>query len=152
MVKKYFSLLLDNFLSSLILPVHQGFVFKAMLYFKDHYSIAPILFYGVTGSCLGGIANWFLGRAILYTREIINRLLYSSTTPYTENLYYPDRNSKHKILHILIICAVALFSWIPGLGSLIQVIVGYLKLNIYIFTLMIFLSYFIQSLYFVLTT
>ncbi len=149
--KKYLLLLVDNFLSSLILPVYQGFAFKTMLYFKDYYNISSMLFYGIMGSCLGGIANWLLGRAILYTREIINRSLYR-TTPYTENLYYQDRNSKHKILYILVVCAVGLFSLTPGLGSLIQIIVGYLKLNIYVFTLMIFLSYFIQSLYLILIT
>jgi membrane protein YqaA with SNARE-associated domain len=129
MVKKYFLLLTDNFISSLILPVHKGFAFQTMLRFQEYHNIFLILFYGVIGSCLGGIVNWFIGRTIFYVRNIN-----CNNVPYT-----------------LVGCAVVSFSWIPGLDSITHVIAGYLKLNIYVFISMVFLSYFIQSLYLILT-
>ncbi|WP_081326577.1 YqaA family protein [Wolbachia pipientis] len=131
MTEKYCFLLIDSFISTLVLPVHQGFAFKTMLYFKEYNAILAMLFCRMIGCCLAGIVNWFLGRAIFYART----------------LYHSDDNHEHKLPCVLTACAVMLLSWIPVLGSVIQVIAGYLKLNIYVFIFTVFLSYFFSSLY-----
>ncbi|MCV3769375.1 MAG: DedA family protein, partial [Wolbachia pipientis] len=64
-MENYLLLFTDNLTSSLILPIHQGFVFYTMLYFRSNYNPLFMLFFGVLGSSIGGIINWHLGRTII---------------------------------------------------------------------------------------
>ncbi len=120
-MEDYFLLFKDNLLSSLILPIHQGFMFEAMLYFRSHHNLLLMLFFGVLGSSLGGIVNWYLGRITISIRK-----------------------SYHKLENELL-------SWVQALGSVIQILSGYFKLNLYILAPLIILSNFFYLLYLILT-
>ncbi|MGL9725450.1 MAG: YqaA family protein [Wolbachia sp.] len=136
-MENYLLLFTDSLVSSLILPVHQGFVLYAMLCFKSNYDLLLILSFGVLGSSLGGIGNWYLGRITISIRKSYHKLESENKTP--------------KIIRNLLTCAVALLSWVPVLGSVIQVLSGYFKLNLYIFTSLVILSIFFYLLYLMLT-
>lgn len=135
-MENYFLLFTDNLLSSLILPVRQGSVFKIMLYFKQYYSILLMLLFGVLGSCLGGIINWCLGIATLYLRKRYRKLQNEYVAP--------------KIVKNLLIYAVTLLSWVPAIGSVTQILSGYFKLNPYLFIFLTILSNFCYLLYLVI--
>ncbi|WP_333024112.1 DedA family protein [Wolbachia endosymbiont of Pentidionis agamae] len=132
----YFSLFADNFVSALIIPISQPFIFNVMLSFKEKYSLFFILFFGLLGSCLGGIINLFIGRTIAFTRQCLK----------SQKQYVLSKLMKNTLILV-----VALFSWIPVFGSTVQVVAGYLRLNILIFTLstilsnLLYLSYLIST-------
>lgn len=132
-IENYLLLFIDSLVSSLILPIHQGFVLYAMLCFRSHYNPLLILLFGVFGSSLGGIGNWYLGRITISIRKSYHKLESKNKTP--------------KIISNLLICAVMLLSWVPALGSVIQILSGYFKLNLYIFAPLIILSNFFYLLY-----
>ncbi|QKX01932.1 DedA family protein [Wolbachia endosymbiont of Cruorifilaria tuberocauda] len=135
-MENYLLLFTDNLVSSLILPIYQGFMFYAMLHFRQYYNPILMLFFGVLGSSIGGIVNWYLGRATIFIRKLYHRLEYEYTP---------------KIIINLLVCAVALFSWMSAFGSAIQVLSGYFKLNLSIFTLLTILSNFFYLLYLTVT-
>ncbi|MGL9732703.1 MAG: DedA family protein [Wolbachia sp.] len=136
-MENYLLLFIDNLMLSLILPVYQGFVFHTMLCFSSYYNQLLILLFGVFGSSIGGVINWHLGRITIFIRKSYHKL-----------------ESGHKISKIirnLLICAVILFSWVPALGSAIQVLSGYFKLNLSVFILLIILSNLFYLLYLLIT-
>ena len=137
-MENYLLLFIDSLVSSLILPIHQGFVLYTMLCFRSHYNPLLILLFGVLGSSLGGIANWYLGRITIFIRRSYHKLENEDKTP--------------KIISNLLICAVMLLSWVPALGSVIQILSGYFKLNLYIFAPLIILSNFFYLLYLIFAT
>jgi membrane protein YqaA with SNARE-associated domain len=96
-----------------------------------------MLLFGVLGSSLGGIVNWYLGRITISIRKSYHKLENEYTTP--------------KIVRNLLIYAVALLSWVPALGSVIQVLSGYFKLNLSLFTFLTILSNFFYLLYLIIT-
>lgn len=132
-MENYLLLFTDSLVSSLILPIHQGFVLYAMLCFRPNYNPQLVLLFGVLGSSLGGIGNWYLGRITIFIRKSYHKLESESKTP--------------KIISNLLICVVTLLSWVPALGSVIQVLSGYFKLNLYIFVPLVILSNFLCLLY-----
>jgi membrane protein YqaA with SNARE-associated domain len=136
-MENYFLLFKDSLLTSLILPIHQAFAFKVMLYFKLHYSLPLMLLFGVLGSSLGGIINWYLGRITISIRESYHKL--------------KDERTISKVTKNLLFCAVVLLSWIPALGSVVQILSGYFQLNLYITTFLIIISNFFYLLSLMLT-
>ncbi|MBV2145467.1 MAG: DedA family protein, partial [Wolbachia endosymbiont of Pissodes strobi] len=56
-----------------------------------------------------------------------------------------------KVTKNLLIFATLLLSWVPALGSVIQILSGYFKLNLYILAPLIILSNFFYLLYLILT-
>ncbi|WP_395462701.1 YqaA family protein [Wolbachia endosymbiont of Cantharis cryptica] len=136
-MENYLLLFTDSLVSSLILPIHQGFVFYTMLCFRSHYNPLLMLLFGVLGSSFGGIVNWYLGRITISIRKSYHKLENEHTSP--------------KIIRNLLIYAVALLSWVPALGSVIQVLSGYFKLNLYAFILLSILSNFFYLLYLTIT-
>ncbi len=136
-MENYFLLFTDSLVSSLVLPIHQGFVFNTMLYFRSYHTPLLMLFFGVLGSSLGGIVNWYLGRITISIRKSYRKLENEHKTP--------------KIVKNLLICAVTLLSWVPALGSVIQILSGYFKLNLYPLAPLIILSNFFYLLYLILT-
>lgn len=136
-MENYFLLFIDSLTSSSILPIRQGFVFKVMLHFKQHYSILLILLVGTFGSSLGGIINWCAGRAVLSLRRLYHKLYYNIQNEYITR----------KVIKNLLICAVTLFSWAPVLGSVVQLLSGCFKLSPYLFIPLVILSNFCYLLY-----
>ncbi|WP_320109918.1 DedA family protein [Wolbachia endosymbiont of Rhagoletis indifferens] len=136
-MENYFLLFTDSLVSSLVLPIHQGFVFNTMLYFRSYYTPLLMLFFGVLGSSLGGIVNWYLGRITISIRKSYHKLENGYTMP--------------KVTKNLLIFATLLLSWVPALGSVIQILSGYFKLNLYILAPLIILSNFFYLLYLILT-
>lgn len=134
-MENYLLLFTDSLVSSLILPVHQGFVLYTMLCFRSYHNPLLMLLFGVLGSSLGGIVNWYLGRITIFIRQSYHKLENGHKTP--------------KIVRDLLVCAVALLSCVPALGSVVQVLSGYFKLNLSVFTLLTILSNFFYLLYLV---
>ncbi|MGL9682228.1 MAG: DedA family protein [Wolbachia sp.] len=136
-MENYLLLFIDNLISSLILPIYQSFVFHTMLYFSAYYNQLFMLLFGVFGSSIGGVVNWYLGRITISIRKSYHKLESVHKIP--------------KIIKNLLICAVVLFSWVPALGSAIQVLSGYFKLNLSVFTFLTILSNFFYLLYLIIT-
>lgn len=80
-MENYFLLFTDSLVSSLVLPIHQGFVFNTMLYFRSYHTPLLMLFFGVLGSSLGGIVNWYLGRITISIRKSYRKLENEHKTP-----------------------------------------------------------------------
>lgn len=137
-MENYFLLFKDSLLTSLVLPIHQGFMFEVMLYFKSRHNLLLMLLFGVLGSSFGGIVNWYLGRITISMRQLYHKL---------ENEYTTSKTTRN-----LLIYAVILFSWVPALGSVIQILSGYFKLNLYTFIPLVILSNFSYLLYLIITT
>jgi membrane protein YqaA with SNARE-associated domain len=170
-----------------------------------------MLLFGVLGSSLGGIVNWYWGTMVISTRNLYHKLenehttsetirnlliraailfscvpalesviqVYFKLNPHTSSTSFsyllyttitvqivnwsiaiPTKNSHYKlenerktpkIVRNLLICAAALLLWAPALGSAIQVLSGYLKLNFSVFTLLTILSNFFYLLYLTIT-
>ncbi|WFW29902.1 MAG: DedA family protein [Wolbachia endosymbiont of Menacanthus eurysternus] len=137
-MENYFLLFTDSLMSSLILPVYQGFVFRTMLYFRLYYNPLLILFFGIFGSSLGGVINWYLGKMTIFVRKLFHKMSNEYKTP--------------KIVTNLLICAVVLFfSWVPVFGSVIQILSGYFRSNFRVFALLTILSNFFHLLYLIIT-
>ncbi|WCR57564.1 YqaA family protein [Wolbachia endosymbiont of Ctenocephalides felis wCfeJ] len=136
-MENYFLLFTDNLVSSLILPIHHSFVFYTMLCFRSYYDPLLMLLFGVLGSSIGGIVNWHLGRITISIRKSYHKL---------EKQYIISKGLRN-----LLICAVVLLSWMPALGSTIQVLSGYFKLNLSVFTLFTILSNLFYLLYLTIT-
>lgn len=130
-MENYFLLLTDSLVSSLILPIRQSFLFYTMLCFRSYYNY--MLLFGVLGSSLSGVVNWYLGRITISIRKSYHKLGNKHKTP--------------KTIKYLLIYAAALLSWVPALRSGIQVLSGYFKLNLYIFVPLVIISNFFYLLY-----
>ncbi|WP_410543369.1 DedA family protein [Wolbachia endosymbiont of Mansonella perstans] len=135
-MENYLLLFTDSLISSLILPIYQGFVFYTMLYFRSHYNPLLMLLFGVLGSSISGVVNWYLGRITISIRESYRELESGHKIP--------------KIIRNLLISAVVLLSWVQVLGSVIQVLSGYFRLNLSVFTLLTILSNFFYLLYLII--
>lgn len=136
-MKSYILLFQDNLLSSVILPIHKCFVFEVMLYFKHHHSILLMLFFGTLGSCLGGSINWVLGRLIFFIRKLYDKL--------------QDSPINSKTVRNLLIFFILLFSWMPPLGSTVQVVSGYVNLNPVVVIALVMLSNLFYLFYSIIT-
>lgn len=132
-MENYFLLFTDSLVSSLILPIYQGFVFETMLCFRSHYNLFLMLFFVVSGASLGGVINWYLGKITISIRKSYQKL---------DNEYVIP-----EIMKNLLFLAVALLSWVPALGSVVQVLSGYFRLRLYIIIPLIILSNFLYFLY-----
>ncbi|QKX02885.1 DedA family protein [Wolbachia endosymbiont of Litomosoides sigmodontis] len=136
-MENYLLLFTDNLVSSLILPIHRGFVFYTMLYFRSYYNPLLTLLFGVLGSSFGGVVNWYLGRITISIRKSYHKLENEHKTP--------------KIIKNSLVYAVTLLSWAPAFGSVIQILSGYFKLNLSAFTLLTILSNLLYLLYLTIT-
>ncbi|MBV0899676.1 MAG: DedA family protein [Wolbachia endosymbiont of Fragariocoptes setiger] len=136
-MKSYVLLFQDNFLSSVILPIHKGFVFEVMLYFKQYHNIVLMLLFGILGSCLGGSINWILGRLILFIRKLYDKL--------------QDSSINSKTVRNLLIFLILLFSWMPPLGGIVQITSGYFNLNPIIVIALVTLSNLLCLFYYIIT-
>jgi membrane protein YqaA with SNARE-associated domain len=96
-----------------------------------------MLFFGVLGSSLGGIVNWYCGTIIISTRSLYHKL---------KNEYTASKTVRN-----LLIRAAVLFACIPALESVIQVLSGYLKLNLYAFISLTISSSFFYFVYSIIT-
>ncbi len=132
-MENYFLLFTDNLVSSLILPIQQSFVFHVMLCFRSYYNITLMLLFGVLGSSLGGVINWYLGKMTTLIRKSYHKPKHEHTT---------SRTIKN-----LLILLTLLLSWAPPLGSVVQISCGYFKLNFYIFAFLTILSNLFYFLY-----
>lgn len=132
-MESYFLLFTDSLVSSLILPIHRGFVFETMLCFRQHHSPLLMLIFGTLGASFGGIVNWYLGKITISIRKSYRKL---------DNEYILP-----EIIKNLLFLAVLLFSWVPAVGSVIQVLSGYFRLKLYIFIPLIIMSNFFYCLY-----
>ncbi|NUY39554.1 DedA family protein [Wolbachia endosymbiont of Litomosoides brasiliensis] len=136
-MENYLLLFTDNLVSSLILPIHRGFVFYTMLYFRSYYNPLLTLLFGVLGSSLGGMVNWYLGKITISIRKSYHKLENEHKTP--------------GIIKNPLIYAVVLLSWVPAFGSVVQILSGYFKLNLSAFTLLTILSNLLYLLYLTVT-
>ncbi len=103
----YFRLLIDNFLSSSILPVHKPWMFEVMEFF-GYYDYKTMLIYSMIGSCLGDFLNYFLGFFFGRFEFVYN-----------------------KYLHLLVGILIIFCNWIPVIGSVLSCSSGVIKMRFY---------------------
>lgn len=132
-MESYFLLFTDSLVSSLILPIYKGFVFEAMLCFRQYHNQLLMLLFGTLGASFGGVINWYLGKITISIRKSYRKL---------DNEYIMP-----EIIKNLLFLAVLLFSWAPAVGSVVQVLSGYFRLKLYIFIQLIIISNFLYCLY-----
>ncbi len=125
-VEVYYLLFTDSLIAALILPLNKIFVFKIMLYFNT-YNHFFMLILAALGSCIGGIINWYLGKIIISVRLEYHKIEKEFTMP--------------KMVKNIIICLIVLFAWVPLCGSIITIVSGYFKLNLYYLVPSLFISY-----------
>ncbi|WP_339048749.1 DedA family protein [Candidatus Mesenet endosymbiont of Phosphuga atrata] len=133
-IEAYRLLFTDSLISSLILPLNEPFIFKAMLYFNT-YNHFLMLVTATMGSCIGGVINWCLGRLMVYIR-----------------LKYNKTNKIFNYYKSVIICLIIFLAWVPIFGSLITVVSGRLKLNLYYLIPSLLISYASYFLYLIFYT
>lgn len=131
-IEAYRLLFTDSLTASLILPLNEIFIFKVMLYFNT-YSHFLMLTIATLGSSIGGVINWCLGRTMIYIRS-----RYGKT----------DKTFNYR--KSVIICLVIFLAWVPIFGSLITVMSGRLKLNLYYLIPSLLISYASYFLYLML--
>lgn len=126
----YIGLFLASFLAATILPFGSEFVFITLIAMGlDPWKCVII---ASIGNWLGGMTNYYLGR--LGKIEWIEKYL-----------KIPEKKIK-KIQHFLDGkgSAMAFFSFLPIIGDIIAVALGYMRANVYIVNISMFLGKFIR--------
>lgn len=112
----YIGLFLASFLAATILPFSSDIVFVGLLI--AGLDPVPCLLLATLGNWLGGMTNYYLGR--LGKLEWIEKWL--KIKPEKIHKMQSKLEGKNGAL-------VAFFSWLPGIGDLLAVVLGYMRAN-----------------------
>ena len=124
-------LLIDSTMGSMVLPPSRATVFDIICCFGGYNPVLSILV-ATLGSSLGGTVNWILGRLVILARMKYHKSEYSD----------PNRH-----LQSVLLVHLALLSWTHIVGSLINVLCGYLRVGIVRTYLAVFTSHVVHSTY-----
>ena len=123
----YLLLFVDSMVASLVLPLSRFTAFDIMCCFGG-YGVTLSVLIGALGASFGGLINWFLGRLLYLARISYHK---SSVSGSYMNFY---------ITVILLLLLTAL-GWVHVVGSLINVVCGYLRIRSVYTLCAVFLSY-----------
>lgn len=126
----YYGLFVASFLAATILPIGSEFVFSALIIAK--FDVWACIIIASIGNWLGGMTNYYLGK--LGKIEWIEKYL---------------KISHDKILKMQKFLAgkgafMAFFSFLPVIGDIIALALGFMRANIYIVNFSMFLGKFIR--------
>ena len=122
---------IDSFVSALIIPLNKVLIFKIMHYFGNynHFIIVPIATFG---SVCGSLANWYLGRMLLFAKM-----------EYEQN----KTIKPHKVAQNLSLILLLLFVWAPHIGGAISLFSGCVSTKLRLVILPVLTSHFLFYLY-----
>ena len=112
----YIGLFVASFLAATILPFSSDVIFIGLLYAGS--APVPCLILATLGNWMGGMTNYYLGR--LGKLEWIEK--YLKIKP--EKIFKMQRRIEGRGGAF-----VAFFSWLPGIGDLMAVALGYMRAN-----------------------
>lgn len=126
----YVGLFIASFLAATILPFGSEFVFVTLIAIGlDPWACTII---ATIGNWLGGMTNYYLGR--------LGKL------EWIENYLKIKKEKIEKIQHFLEGkgAAMAFFSFLPAVGDIIAVALGYMRANVYIVNISMFTGKFVR--------
>lgn len=126
----YIGLFLASFLAATILPFGSEFVFAGLIAHGMDAWICVGL--ASVGNWLGGMTNYYLGR--LGKIEWIEKYLKVSKERIDKMQKWLDKKG----------AVMAFFSFLPAVGDIIALALGYMKANVYIVNICMFLGKFIR--------
>ena len=115
--ESYIFLFFDSFFAALILPPRSEMVVKAMAVFAS-YNAYLVFILALTGSVLGSLANWWVGKYFLFLRET------DFFRKKEKEILVAEKKWQKFLVWIL------LFSWLDVIGSPFAVMAGFLKTNL----------------------
>lgn len=113
----YWGLFLVSFLSATIIPFSSDAVVVGMVALKYHPWLVFIL--ASIGNTLGGMTNYYIGRA--GKTKWIEKYLRISEKKINKAEFYVKKYS----------IVSALFTWLPGIGDALALVLGFFKVNSY---------------------
>lgn len=126
----YIGLFLASFLAATILPFGSEFVFAGLIASgMDAWICVGV---ASVGNWLGGMTNYYLGR--LGKIEWIEKYLKVSKDRIDKMQKWLDKKG----------AVMAFFSFLPAVGDIIALALGYMKANVYIVNICMFLGKFIR--------
>jgi len=111
------------FLAAIILPISSEIVLSTLLLMGENKWL--LIFVATIGNVLGSIVNYILGR--WSARFVLHRCFHISELQTEKAGYYFNRYGKWSLL----------FSWLPIIGDPLTLIAGMLKVNFYLFLLLV---------------
>ena len=126
----YIGLFLASFLAATILPFGSEFVFVTLIAFRLDPWLCTII--ASVGNWLGGMTNYYLGRL--------------GKTEWIEKYLKVKKEKIEKIQQWLHGkgAVMAFFSFLPAVGDIIALALGYMRANVYIVNICMFLGKFIR--------
>ena len=123
----YFQLLIISFLAATILPLSSELVLSTML-LTDSFDKYLLLVVASFGNIFGSSVNWYLGKKILIFKDRkwfpVNEKQIAKSEMYFK---------KYGIWSLLL-------AWVPIIGDPLTVIAGVLRVNFFIFLLLVSIS------------
>lgn len=120
----YIGLFVSSFLAATLLPVSSEIVFVSLVLAK--FDAALCLIVATIGNWLGGMTNYYLGR--MGKKEWIEKYLKVSS----KDILRMQKKLHNKGAYI------AFFSFLPIVGDLIALTLGFMHANVYIVNLSLF--------------
>jgi len=129
----YLGLFLSSFLAATILPFSSEVVLGVLL----SYDISPYgtIFTATTGNVLGSVVNYGLG--VWGSGRLLNKLFGISRVEIEKA---ETRFKKYGIFSLL-------FAWVPIIGDPLTVVAGMLKLNFFLFVLLVGIGKFLRYVF-----
>lgn len=126
----YIGLFLASFLAATILPFGSEFVFAGLIALgMDAWLCVGI---ASVGNWMGGMTNYYLGR--LGKIEWIEKYLKISRERIDKMQKWLDKKGSY----------MAFFSFLPAIGDIIALALGYMRANVYIVNITMFLGKFMR--------
>lgn len=126
----YIGLFLASFLAATILPFGSEFVFAGLIAMGlDSWICVAV---ATVGNWMGGMTNYYLGR--LGKIEWIEKYLKVSRERIEKMQTWLEKKG----------AAMAFFSFMPAVGDIIALALGYMRANVYIVNISMFLGKFIR--------
>ncbi|AKB16559.1 membrane protein YqaA, SNARE-associated domain [Methanosarcina thermophila] len=123
----YLNLFVLSFLASTILPLGSEALIIALIY--QGFNPFAVVMVATSGNFLGSCTTYYLG---LKGRPVLEKYL----SPPPEKLEKSEKFFKKYGLYTL------LFTWVPGIGDVITMVAGLMKLPFRYFSVMVFLGKF----------
>ena len=112
----YVGLFLASFIAATIIPLSSEIVLSLLL--ANEYSLAMVLWVATAGNWLGGMTSYGLGR--LGNWSLLNRFF---GIRIDQMIPWQNRMNQWKSI-------LAFFCWLPGIGDLIAVALGFFKISL----------------------
>lgn len=122
----YWGLFIISFLSATIIPFSSDVVVMGMVALKYHPWLVFII--AAIGNTLGGMTNYYIGKA-------------GKTKWIEKYLKIPEKKIKKAEFYINKYgIFTALFTWLPGFGDALALVLGLFRVNVYLVSIFMFIG------------